>query len=111
MATKKSSKLKRRIRKRKKAIAKVKIRTMDLILVFIIIAGVTFTREMIALYKETGMIPDTLCTCVFAALFGECGAMAFIKTAKERRQDRKWQQEDIRRAEEAAKELSKGGTP
>ena len=55
------------------------------------------------------MIPDTLCTCVFAALFGECGAMAFIKTAKERRQDRKWQQEDIRRAEETAKELSKGG--
>ena len=60
-------------------------------------------------YKETGMIPDTLCTCVFAALFGECGAMAFIKTAKERRQDREWQQEDIRRAEETAKELSKGG--
>lgn len=109
MATRKGSKLKRRIRKWKKAIAKVKIRTMDLILVFIAVTGIIFTVEMIDLYKETGMIPDTLCTCVFAALFGECGAMAFIKTAKERRQDRKWQQEDIRRAEEAAKELSKGG--
>ena len=40
------------------------------------------------------MIPDTLVTCVFAALGGECGAMAWIKTTKERRQDREWQKQD-----------------
>lgn len=76
-----------------------KIRTMDVILVIIAIALVAFTLEMIAIFKETGMIPDTLCTCVFAALSGECGAMAWIKTTKDRRQDRRWIVEDQEREE------------
>ena len=46
------------------------------------------------------MIPDTLVTCVFAALGGECGAMAWIKTAKERNKERKWEVEDRTHAEE-----------
>lgn len=106
MANKKSSRLKLWWRRLKRRWAKLKaakkpkqIRTMDVILVFIAVTGIIFTVEMIELYKETGMIPDTLCTCVFAALFGECGAMAFIKTAKERRQDRKWIREDQDRDE------------
>ena len=76
-----------------------KIRTMDVILVVIAIALTAFTLEMIVIFKETGTIPDTLCTCVFAALGGECGAMAWIKTSKERREDRKWIQEDQEREE------------
>ena len=83
----------------KKKTQKKKIRTMDVILVIIAVALVAFTLEMIAIFKETGMIPDTLCTCVFAALSGECGAMAWIKTSKERRQDRKWIVEDQNRDE------------
>ena len=83
----------------KKNTQKKKIRTMDVILVIIAVALVAFTLEMIAIFKETGMIPDTLCTCVFAALGGECGAMAWIKTCKERRQDRKWIREDQDRDE------------
>lgn len=83
----------------KKKTQKKKIRTMDVILVVIAVALVAFTLEMIAIFKETGMIPDTLCTCVFAALGGECGAMAWIKTSKERRQDRKWIREDQERDE------------
>lgn len=114
MAKKKSGKLKlwwrRMKRRRAKARAakpRKKIRTMDVILVIIAVALVAFTLEMIKIYKETGMIPDTLCTCVFAALGGECGAMAFIKTAKERRQDRKWIREDQDREERLQNEAGK----
>ena len=77
-----------------KKISKRKIRTMDVILVVIAVALVAFTLEMIEIFRETGMIPDTLCTCVFAALGGECGAMAWIKTSKERNRERKWELED-----------------
>ncbi len=112
MATKKKrSKLvlwwRRMKRRRKKAKAARKprqIRTMDVILVVVGIALTAFTLEMIEIYKETGMIPDTLCTCVFAALGGECGAMAYIKSAKERRQDRKWIREDQDRDERLQKQ-------
>lgn len=114
MAKKKSSKLKlwwrrtkRRRTKAKAARPQRKIRTMDVILVIIGIALVAFTLEMIKIYKETGMIPDTLCTCVFSALGGECGAMAFIKSAKERRQDRKWIREDQDREERLLNEAGK----
>ncbi len=78
---------------------KKKARTMDIILVLIAIALLTFTVEMIQLFRETGMIPDTLVTCVFAALGGECGAMAWIKTTKERNKEREWSVEDQRHAE------------
>lgn len=83
---------------------KKKVHTMDIILVVVALALVTFTLEMIAIFKETGTIPDTLCTCVFAALGGECGAMAWIKTTKERKKDREWQREDQDREERLQKE-------
>lgn len=76
------------------------IRTMDIILVVVATALLVFTITMIQLFKETGMIPDTLVTCVFAALGGECGAMAWIKTAKERNKERKWEVEDRTHVEE-----------
>lgn len=69
-------------------------RTMDLILVIVGVALLAFTVTMIFLYVLTGGIPDTLCTCFFSALGGECGAMAWIKTAKERNKDREWMKED-----------------
>lgn len=71
-----------------------KIRTMDLILVIVGILLISFTITMIVIFKQTGMIPDTLCTCVFAALGGECGVMGWIKTSKERHRDRSWELED-----------------
>lgn len=68
-------------------------------LVVIAVALAAFTLEMIDLYRETGAIPDTLCTCVFGALAGECGAMAWIKTTKDRKTERAWQLEDQEREE------------
>ena len=80
---------------------------MDVILVVIAVALYAFAKEMIEIFRETGTIPDTLCTCVFAALGGECGAMAWIKNTKERRQDRKWNREDQDREERLQKEAEK----
>ncbi len=114
MAKKKSSKLKLWWRRMKRRRAKARaakprrqIRTMDVILVIIAVALAAFTMEMIKIFRETGMIPDTLCTCVFTALGGECGAMAWIKTTKERKQDRKWIREDQDREERLQKEAGK----
>lgn len=67
---------------------------MNLILVLIGIVLALFTVAMIWLFTQYGAVPDTLITCVFAALGGECGAMAWIKTTKERNQERKWEKED-----------------
>ena len=64
------------------------------ILIVVAILLVAFTITMIILFNRTGMIPDTLCTCVFACLGGECGAMAWIKTTKDRFREREWEQED-----------------
>lgn len=69
-------------------------RTMDLILIIVGVALALFTVTMIILYVLTGGIPDTLCTCFFSAMGGECGAMAWIKTAKEKNLQRKWYEED-----------------
>lgn len=77
-----------------------RIKTMDIILVIIAVALLAFTIEMIRIFEETGMIPDTLVTCVFAALGGECGIMGWIKTAKDRNKEREWSLEDQRHAEE-----------
>ena len=101
MAAKKRGKLRLWLRRKKRARAKAKaarkprhIGTMDIILIIVGVALVAFTIEMILLFRETGMVPDTLITCVFAALGGECGVMGWIKTTKERNKERTWAQED-----------------
>lgn len=71
-----------------------KFGVMNLILIFIAASLVVFTIVMIHTFQTYGMIPDTLCTCVFSVLGGECGAMAWIKTNKERNKERQWQLED-----------------
>lgn len=78
---------------------KKKIGTMDRILIFIAVLLVIFTAVMIVLHIQTGTIPDTLCTCVFAVCGGECGVMGWIKTTKDRRQERKYELEDLEREE------------
>ena len=75
-------------------------RTMDVILVFIAVFLLAFIVTMIILYYTTGAIPDTLCTCVFAACGGECGVMGWIKTTKERQRDRQYELEDRKHQED-----------
>lgn len=73
---------------------KKRFSTMNLILALIGVFLLAFTVYMIILFREYGMIPDTLVTCVFASLAGECGIMGWIKTTKERKRERKWELED-----------------
>lgn len=80
------------------------MKTMDKILIIIGVFLLIFTITMIWLFKTTYAVPDTLITCVFAALGGECGAMAWIKTNKDKQQEREWQLEDEKRQREYIKE-------
>lgn len=84
----------RRKRRKRKSTARKKLKTMDIILVVMAVLLVAFTLKMILVFEQTGAIPDTLCTCVFAALGGECGVMGWIKTTKDKLTDRKWQIEE-----------------
>ena len=81
-------------RKRTTRQAKKKMGTIDKILLILFIGLVIFVIKMIQLFEAYGMVPDTLITCVFAAIVGEVSITGWIKTTKERLQDRKWQLED-----------------
>ena len=73
------------------------MKTMDKILIIIGVTLLAFTVAMIWLFTVYGAIPDTLVTCVFAILGGECGVMGWIKTNKDKNKDRAWQLEDEKR--------------
>ena len=79
--------------------------TMNVALVIVFITAVVFTAVMIYLFMMVGSIPDTLCTCVFTVLGGECGVLGWIKTTKERHQDRKWTVEDRREEQSLINEM------
>ena len=68
--------------------------TMDLILIIIGITTAAFIVTMIILFVRFGAIPDTLCTCYFMTIGGECGVMGWIRTSKERHRERKYEIED-----------------
>lgn len=77
---------------------------MNVILIIVGVSLFLFTIAMIRLFKEYGAVPDTLITCVFAALGGECGIMGWIKTSKERRRERDWEVQDRQEAKQEAQE-------
>lgn len=83
-----------------------KLNKMDVILIIIAVTLFAFTMKMIELFETYMAVPDTLITCVFAVCGGECGAMSWIKTSNEKYRDRKWQLEDEKRMEEAAKQVA-----
>jgi len=85
------------------------VRTMDVILVVVGVLLISFTITMIVMFVKYGAIPDTLCTCVFAALGGECGVMGWIRTSKERHRDRSYEIEDREYLER--KEKNERNTP
>ena len=84
---------------------KKNVRTMDIILAVIAVFLLLFIVVMVWLYYQTGAIPDTLCTCVFAVCGGECGVMGWIKTTKERRRERSFELEDRAHEEQRQKEM------
>lgn len=87
------------------------IGVMDIILIIVGVSLLLFTLCMIYLFTIYGSIPDTLCTCVFAALGSECGIMGWIKTNKDKRQNREWQLEDEKRQQKQVEHLGEDDTP
>lgn len=83
---------------------KKKTGTMDKVLVVIGIFLLLFVVVMLWMFYITGSIPDTLCTCVFAACGGECGVMGWIKTTKDRQRDRQYELQDRQYQEELAEQ-------
>lgn len=45
-------------------------------------------------YRSCGSMPETYACAVVAATIGECGICGWIRTTKDKRQDRKWQKQD-----------------
>lgn len=95
--------------KRKNPISR--LGTMNLILILIAAYIFWFTNRMIGIYELTSGIPDTLVQCVFALLGGECGAMAWIRTTKDKQQDRKWAAEDRARMDAEAQQAASDFEP
>lgn len=88
------------------------IGTMDKILIVVFVCLVVFAVTMIWLFTVYGSVPDTLITCVFATLGGECGILGWIKTTKEKKQDRKWQREDRKQdREDMERAMQQAGAP
>lgn len=86
---------------------KKRMGTMDFILLIVFLCLTVFTIAMIVLFTVYGSVPDTLITCVFATLGGECGILGWIKTTKEKKQqDRRWQLADMRREKEEAERIA-----
>lgn len=76
-----------------------KIGTLNLILGIVAIFFIWFNMEMIQLFRECGSMPESYACAVVAATIGECGICGWIRTTKDKRQDRSWQKED-RKAEQ-----------
>lgn len=88
---------------------KKRLGTMDIILMVVGALLIIFTIEMIREFRLYGSIPDTLCTCVFAALGGECGVMGWIKTTKDRHRERGYELDDRKYYDEKEKTANTGG--
>ncbi len=66
---------------------KKKIGTMDIILIIIGISAFIFTVTMIWIFIAQGDVPDTLITCFFAFIGGECGIMGLIQNTKRKQKN------------------------
>lgn len=63
---------------------KKKAGVMNVALIILLIVTLAFTGMMIYLFMQYQAVPDTLITCFFTAVCGECGILGWIKTSKEK---------------------------
>lgn len=84
---------------------KPKIGTMDLILLLVGAFLLIFTVAVMVVFVACGSIPDTLVTCVFSVCGGECGVMAWIKTAKMKQAKEKEKQKSEDESNELEEEI------
>ena len=89
------------MKKIKKVVAAVKkVGTLNLVLILVGAFFVWFNWQMILVFREYGSIPETYACAVVAATIGECGICGWIRTNKDKQQDRKWQKQDEKEGRE-----------
>jgi len=77
-----------------------KVGTLNLVLILVGVFFVWFNWQMILVFREYGSIPETYACAVVAATIGECGICGWIRTNKDKQQDRKWQKQDEKEGRE-----------
>lgn len=77
-----------------------KIGTLNIVLVCVGLFFVWFNCQMLEMFKMFGSIPETYACAVITATIGEAGICGWIRTNKDKRQDRKWAKEDQKEREE-----------
>lgn len=90
--------MKKRLKKIVSAIKKVG--TLNLVLMFVGAFFIWFNWQMILLYRQCDSMPETYACAVVAATIGECGICGWIRTNKDKQQDRKWEKEDRKKQEQ-----------
>ena len=90
---------------------KQKMGTMDRILVLEAVFLVAYTVADLVVFWHTGSEPATLTGCVFGVCGLENGVMGWIKTNKDKQQDRKWAEEDRQRMEREAQQPAQDFEP
>lgn len=88
-----------------------KLKFMDLAVISVFALLIAFTVTMIVTFRQCYAIPDTLCNCVYGCLGVEYGALAWIKTSKERNKERQWQKEDYAQYREEQREQMNDPVP
>lgn len=73
-----------------------KVGTLNIVLVCVGLFFVWFNWRMLVMFKEQGAIPETYACAVIAATIGECGICGWIRTSKNKKQEREWSKEDQR---------------
>lgn len=79
---------------------------IDKMLTILFVSVLLFITVMSFIFVERGAVPDSLVVGFFGLAGGECGVLGWIKSMKERAQDRKWKLEDRKEKKEAEEECS-----
>ncbi len=71
-----------------------RIGTLNIVLIIVGVFFVWFNWQMLCIFREQGMIPETYACAVIAATIGECGICGWIRTNKDRKREHQWETEE-----------------
>lgn len=80
-----------------------RIGTLNIILIIVGAFFLWFNWQMIELFKSYGSMPETYAMCVVGATIGECGICGWIRTNKDKRQERDW--EDAKQSKQEREDI------
>lgn len=85
-----------------------KIGTLNIVLICVGLFFVWFNYQMLEMFKLVGAIPETYACAVIAATIGECGICGWIRTNKDKKQQRDWDKEDQKEGDSNNEKGGKG---